>query len=333
MIQHQYVGTAGEVVTEKLFGDRIVRFLYSSVREKSPVLFRALTGRRVSSVLGYVNFDAPLAGGLLGNDRFLRSCGVDLSEYRDDPRTLKTPRAIFERKIRYEECRPMPPEPEAVVSPADARVVVGSLAHQSTLCLKQKFFEFSELLSPDKSQWIDTFHDGDVAIFRLTPDKYHYNHAPVAGKVIDFYVIPGGYHSCNPGAVIELLTPYSKNRRVVTMIQTDVEGGTGVGLVAFVEIVALMIGEVVQCYSEAAYDSPQPITPGLFIQKGRPKSLYRPGSSTTVVIFQKGRVTWEPQLLDNLARTDVESRFSLAFGQPLAETDVRVRSRIAMRAQ
>ena len=35
----------------------------------------------------------------------------------------------------------------------------------------------------------------------------------------------GRYHSCNPNAAVQLLTPYSKNRRVVTVIDTDCEGG------------------------------------------------------------------------------------------------------------
>jgi phosphatidylserine decarboxylase len=44
-----------------------------------------------------------------------------------------------------------------------------------------------------------------------------------------------------------MVRPYSKNKRVVTIIDTDVEGGTGIGLVAMIEVVALMIGDIVQC--------------------------------------------------------------------------------------
>src|SRR5690606_29907697 len=122
---------------------------------------------------------------------------------------------------------------------------------------------------------LEAFSGGDFAVFRLTPDKYHYNHAPVAGRVVDAYAVDGRYHSCNPGAVVQLVTPYSKNKRFVTVIDTDVEGGTGVGLVAMVEIVALMIGEIVQCYSDERYDAPRPVEPGLFLRRGAPKSLYR----------------------------------------------------------
>ncbi len=64
-----------------------------------------------------------------------------------------------------------------------------------------------------------------------------------------------------PVAVINVVTPFSKNKRVVTIIDSDVPGGTGVGLVAMVEVVALMIGDVVQAYSETKYDSPKNDTP------------------------------------------------------------------------
>jgi phosphatidylserine decarboxylase len=99
-----------------------------------------------------------------------------------------------------------------------------------------------------------------------------------------------------------------------------------------VEIVALMIGDVVQCYSEERYDDPQPIRTGMFLHQGAPKSCYRPGSSTDVLIFQRGRVRFADDLIRNLSHGGVLSRFSIGFGQPLVETDVAVRSLIARRA-
>jgi phosphatidylserine decarboxylase len=64
------------------------------------------------------------------------------------------------------------------------------------------------------------------------------------------------------------------------------------------------------------------------MKKGYPKSLYRPGSSTTLVIFQKQRIRFSKDLLENQMRTDVSSRFSEGFGRPLVETEVTVRSGI-----
>ena len=329
LMTHQYIDRqTGKVRTERLLGDRLVNFVYSGVREKTPGVFRALTGARCSSLLGYLNFDVLLEMRIHSSRQLMRNWGVDVSECVDEPEELDTPAKLFTRKIRYWECRPMSPDQRVVVSPADARLLMGSIKENSLLFIKDKFFDFDELLGPGKPEWLTAFRSGDFAVFRLTPDKYHYNHSPVAGRVVDFYELEGEYHSCNPGAVVRVVTPYSKNKRVVTVIDTDQPGGTGVGLVAMIEIAALMVGDVVQCYSSDEYNYPHPVAPGIFLEKGQPKSLFRPGGSTVVLLFQPGRVSFDEDLLDNQFSVGVMSRFSEGFGRPLVETEVQVRSGI-----
>lgn len=332
MLRHQYVDRiSGEIRTERIYADRIVNLLYGPAREHAPQLFRALTGARASRWLGYLNYDFPFGGRLTGNLHFMAALGVALEDCLDPPDALDSARKVFERRIRYWDCRPLPADPHIVVSPADARVLVGSMKKDSALHLKGRFFDLEELLGGDKRRWLQAFQGGDFAVFRLTPDKYHYNHAPVAGRVLDYYVLDGRYHACNPTAVVALATPYSKNRRMVTIIDSDVSGGTGVGLVAMIEVVALMIGDIVQCYSEERYEYPQPVMPGLFLARGAPKSLYRPGSSTDVLLFQPGRLRFDPDLVANLARPSARSRFTAGFHRPLLETEVQVRSSIGRR--
>ena len=125
-------------------------------------------------------------------------------------------------------------------------------------------------------------------MFRLTPEKYHYNHNPVSGKVVDFYQIPGSYHACNPNAVVSVMTPYSKNKRVVTIIDSDVPGGNRVGLVAMIEVAALMIGDIHQCYSEKRYDNPVPIGSGMFVKRGVPRVFSAPGRARSCLFSKKG---------------------------------------------
>jgi phosphatidylserine decarboxylase len=330
-MEHQYiVRETGEIISERLVADRTIGLLYNRVREHAPSLFRALTSERMSSVLGFLCFDLNLP---LENQRGLRlfeRMGVDWRECVASHHSFTTPRHIFERKIRYWDYRPMDSSPAAVVSPADAKVLIGALDETPELFIKEKFFSISELLGEDQC-WHPFFAGGDFAVFRLTPDKYHYNHVPVSGEVIDYYEIGGSYHSCNPVAQIALASLHAKNRRVVTIIDTDVPEGSGVGLVAMIEVVALMIGDIVQCYSEHAYDNPRPVSKGMRLVKGCPKSLYRPGSSTDILLFQKEAVTFSEDLRRNLVRTDVRSRFSASLGHPLVETDVRVRSTVAVK--
>jgi phosphatidylserine decarboxylase len=332
MTLHQYIERETlEIRTERLYWDRVVGFCYSRVREHAPSVFKILTGRRASGLLGFLNYGLFMGGRLAGPLQFAHKAGINLSECCERPDALTTPKSIFERKIRYWECRPMPDHPDHVLSPADARMIPGSFRNTDALFVKDKFFEYGKIFGPDKDRWSDSFREGDFAIFRLTPEKYHYNHTPVSGVVRDIYEVDGLYHSCNPTAVITIMTPYSLNKRVVTIIDTDVPEGTGVGLVAMIEVAALMIGEIVQCYSEERYDNPKDILPGMFLTKGSPKSLYRPGSSTDILIFQKGRIEFAGDIVFNLGDKRVANRFRGWFGDSLVETEVQVRSFIAAR--
>ncbi len=326
---HQYIDRkTTQVRTEKLFQDQLVNLLYADIRENARWLFDTLTSGWISTTLGLFNYDLPFCLSPKTIQSLICDLSIDPSECLEDLYEQKSARRIFERKIRYWETRPMPGAKDAIVSPADARVLVGSLNDFSTIHIKNKFFDFDELLGYDQTRWRKTFSEGDMAIFRLTPDKYHYNHTPVAGTIMNCYEIPGRYHSCNPSAVVHMVTPYSKNKRTVTIIDTDTEDGTGIGRVAMIEIVALMIGDIVQCYSEKEYESPQSMVKGMFLKKGQPKSLFRPGSSTVVLFFEKDRIQFSNDLIRNMYRPNVKSRFSKGFDTPLVETEVEVRSPI-----
>src|SRR5262249_61311594 len=81
----------------------------------------------------------------------------------------------------------------------------------------------------------------------------------------------------------------SKNRRVVTIIDTDVAYGSGVGLVAMIEVAAFMMGNITQCYCEVQYKQPQQIMAGMFLKVGQPKSLFCPGKRKVGLFLQAGR--------------------------------------------
>jgi phosphatidylserine decarboxylase len=327
---HQYIDRETKVViSERLIGDRTIAFLYNRLRENAPTMFRALTSARMSSLLGFCHYDMPGKTNEPLHKVFER-LGIDWRECLEPLSFYSTMRRIFERQIRYWELRPMDDDPEVIVSPADARLLIGSFSETSALFIKDKYFDLEELLGTE-SRWHSHFAQGDFAVCRLTPDKYHYNHLPVSGRVVDIYEVDGRYHSCNPLASITIASIHSKNRRVITIINTDVKGGSWVGLVTMVEIVALMIGDIQQAYSTWRYLHPKPVHAGLFVRKGCPKSLYRPGSSTDVLIFEPGKIDFTPDLIANSMQGGVLSRFIADSGRPLIETDIKVRSPLARR--
>ena len=329
---HQYIDRhSGRICDEELIGDPLIHWLYHPLREKAPQLFQLLVSARPSALLSWWHYSRILNGRLSRESRSLLVSKGIMIECLEPPERLNTARKVFERQIRYWVYRPLPKEKEAILSPADSKALVGSLSNHPCLEIKGHFFDLPELLG-DRPLWRETFVSADFGVFRLTPEKYHYNHTPVAGKVVDFYQVEGKFHSCNPGAVVAEVTPYSKNRRVVTIIDTDVSQGSGVGLVAMIEVVAMMIGDIEQFYCEDQYHVPQPIKVGMFLRKGVPKSRYRPGSSTDILLFEPGRVRFADDLVRNQKRGDVLSRFTSGFKKPLVETDIQVRSLLALPA-
>lgn len=64
---HQYIERETSLVRdEKIFGHRVVNFIYSEVRENARTLFRALTSARMTGLLGRFNYDSVLGSKITG---------------------------------------------------------------------------------------------------------------------------------------------------------------------------------------------------------------------------------------------------------------------------
>lgn len=327
-MNHYYIErSTGIPVKETFFSDKLINFIYNPIYENFNFVFKILTGKYSSKAAAYFNYESLLKSKLSDTKRLMRDLKIKEDELYLTQNKRLTPKLIFERKIYYWDKRPLNKDLSSIASPCDSRVITGDDSNKALYFIKEKFFSYDDLI-PSKKEWSKTFKSGCFAIFRLTPDKYHYNHTPVSGKVVDFYEIDGVYHSCNPSVVSKIDKPFCKNKRVVTILDTDVENGSNIGKVCMVEVAALMIGEIIQCYSQKRYEHPKPIKKGMFIEKGQPKSRFAPGSSTVIILFEKGKIRFDDDLIENRNR-NIESRFSKDFTTPLIETDINVREQIA----
>ena len=327
---HQYVlRHSGEAVDEQLLADRVIRFLYNRSREEPGALLSMLASARVTDWLAHWEFDRTLRHPEVTLRRAVERLGIDQSEFVDPIESMSTLRDLFERRIRYWSLRPLPECLRSIVSPADGKVLPFASEGEAALPIKARFISLPGVLGEANpwQRWPDLPLAG--VIVRLTPDVYHYTHAPVAGVVKRYTVIEGAFHSCNPQALTTFTRSYEVNRRAVTVYDTDVPGGTGVGLVAQVDVAAMMIGRLQPAFSEHGYEAPAALQPGQFVPRGAPVSLFRPGSSTSIVIWQAARARHAPELLANAGRGDLRSRFSDWLGQPWVETALRVREAIA----
>lgn len=325
---HQYIERDdGSSVDESLLADRVIRFLYSTAREHPSLLQRAAASHLTSALLASWEFDWPLRNPSRSIGRAAARMRINLDEVDGQTQSWRTMRDLFERKIRFWECRPMSDEPHSIVSPADGKALIFGHANDTLLPVKSRWLDLAGLLaSPDLLQRVAT---ATGLIVRLTPDAYHYVHAPVSGVVRSHRRIDGALHSCNPAALVSFASPYSINLRQVTEIDTDVYHGSRVGTVVLVNVGAMMIGRIEDASSADRYDDPQPVRTGLFVHRGQPFALFRPGSSTSIVLWRQDRAQLAAALTHNSVRTDVRSRFSDWLLSPWVETALQVRSTIA----
>ncbi len=315
--------------SEPVSGDALLRLLYEDVHGRSPALVRFLARKSISRALAYLAFHAPWVRG--DAEGFARANGIRLDHVLGDPKSLGTRAEVFLRKIDYEKFRPTPESDAAVVSAGDSKVACGDWEETEKLPVKNRFFDIDELLG-GRTEWVEALRGGRFIIFRLAPPDYHWYHTPVAGKVIDFFALDGWYFSVNPRAVRAVPGLLSKNARQVAIIDTDVPGGTGVGLVAVVDVAAQVIGGLANAYSEKGYENPVPLRKGMTVKRGKPMGNFFPGSSTVVVLFQKSRVQFCPDLLQQQSRTDLSPNYDEErFGRRICEVALDVRDAVAYR--
>ncbi len=307
--------------------DRVIGFLYNTARESPSALQRFAASKRLTQALASWEFDRPLLSPQRTIGFAVQRMGIDLSDAVADPSTWRTLRQLFERQIRFWDSRPMPARETAIVSPADGKLLHFGGGEDAMVSVKRRFFSVPELLA--KQTWASQLGAGRGISVRLTPEVYHYVHSPVSGKVLDVYDVDGAYHSCNPSALVSFDSPYILNRRRVVIIDTDVTGGSSVGVVAVIAVAAMMIGRIEDHYSETHYDAPTPLSPGLTVVQGAPMMMFRPGSSTVIVLWPSERAIATPQLRELSTKRHVPSRFGEWLMMPWNEVLVRVRSQVA----
>jgi phosphatidylserine decarboxylase len=347
MSAHQYVESfRNAAANEELLADQVIRFLYSRRREEPGFLLNALGSGAVTDALAHWQFDRRLREPKRMIENVAHRMMIRESETVAGFAHMRTLRDLFERQIRYWDVRPLPEASNVIVSPADGKLLPFAAFRNDSLPIKTKFVRIDELLG-GRNPWsryaqdanaTQRFSQSSIArlsgvIVRLTPDVYHHTHAPVAGRVVRHETIDGKFHSCNPSALTRFTGSYAFNRRTITVYDSDVAGGSQVGLVAQIDVAAMMIGQIESRYSAVRYNNARALAVGDFVPRGAPVSLFRPGSSTSIVLWDAHRASIDASLIANSQRRDLQSRFSDWLGQPWVETRVAVRQPISKPTQ
>lgn len=121
---------------------------------------------------------------------------------------------------------------------ADSRLVVyETVAASKQIWIKGNGFSIA-MLTMDIDLG-NTFADGAIASFRLSPQDYHRYHSPVSGCIASYRSIPGDYYQVDPIALRSDVDVLSRNKRAYVEIDSE-----HFGRVLFVAIGATDVGSV-----------------------------------------------------------------------------------------
>ena len=201
-----------------------------------------------------------------------------------------------------------------LVSGADCRLMVFETVTEATrLWIKGRDFSVPRLLGEAYASEAERYNGGALCIFRLAPQDYHRFHSPVDGIVGPMTYIAGEYYTVNvsvfPFRKIQLLTSlqpqairtaldvYGENARKIVPIDSP-----QFGRVMAVCIGAMMVGSIKTTVNE-----------GDHVKRGQEFGYFAFGGSTIVVLFEKGVVEWDEDLLIN-GRACLETLVRVGMG-------------------
>jgi len=273
----QYYDRASrQLKTEKVAGEKLLVWLYNNPIGEATLW--ALAKRKiVSSVYGKM-MDRPSSANRISP--FIEEFSIDMSsaqaqEYRNF-------NDFFTRKLKNS-ARPVDTTFNVAISPADGKILAYADISNSDFIIKGfRFDVFTFLEDPVLAQKYD---DGSLLIIRLAPVDYHRFHFPFSGSLTPDKKIEGDYYSVNPFALRKKAEILCLNKREYTILSNPLFGD-----VIMAEVGATMAGSILQTYQ------------GRSVQKGEEKGYFKFGGSTVVLLFEKGKINIDKDLLINTAK-------------------------------
>ncbi|HKK33451.1 MAG TPA: phosphatidylserine decarboxylase [Desulfomicrobiaceae bacterium] len=285
----------GELLREIVPGERWLKWLYHNPLGR--LALHGVVKKRFLSAWYGRRMDTPASRNRI--PEFVRSLQIDMSEATRPASGYSTFNEFFIRELKPE-ARPVDPDPGAVVSPADGKV----LAFEGLQGL-DRFFVKGQSFSLDRFLQDRTlsarYEGGTLLIIRLAPVDYHRFHFPADGRISGSTPVGGTYYSVSPHAVKNRLSVYWENKREYSVLRTQQAGD-----ILLCEVGATMVGAIAQNYE-----------PETEVAKGQEKGWFTFGGSTVIMLLEKGTVRVDADLLKN-TRKGLET--GIRMGERVATT-------------
>jgi len=229
---------------------------------------------------------------------FIKEFGVNIAEFADTPESYQTFNDFFYRKLKPS-ARPVDTAADSVVFPADGRHLgFQDVSQTEGVFVKGQRFDLPALLGD--AALAAKYAKGSLVLSRLCPVDYHRFHFTAAGVPGETRLLNGPLYSVNPIALKQRVSYLWENRRWLTMLETE-----QFGRVLLLEIGATNVGS-----AEQTYQAGKPVA------KGAEKGYFKFGGSSTITIFEPGRIKLAPDLVTNTAQCrELYARIGDVMGQ------------------
>jgi len=271
-----YERESGQIKTEKVAGEKwLVWLYYNPIGEAT--LWALAKRKLVSTIYGNMMDRTSSAKKI---HPFIEDFDIDMSVAQEQE--FNNFNDFFTRKLK-DEARPIDTSSNIVVSPADGKILAYADIINFDFIIKGFRFDVSSFLdNPDLAQ---KYHDGSLLIIRLAPFDYHRFHFPVSGNLSPNKKIDGDYYSVNPFALRKKAEIFCLNKREYTILSNPLFGD-----VIMAEVGATMVGSIEKTYQ------------GSFVNKGEEKGYFKFGGSSVVLLFEKGKIHIDEDLVINTAK-------------------------------
>jgi len=271
---NQYIDrSSGEVITEKVMGEKWLTWLYNNPIGEA-TMFTLVKRKFVSDWYGNM-MDSPSSTDKI--EAFVKDYDIDLNIAQKQE--FSSFNDFFYRKLKAD-ARQIDTNQNVVVSPADGKILAYTNVKNADFIVKGFRFDVSSFLV--NNNLAEKYKDGSLLVIRLAPYDYHRFHFPLSGKVSSITQITGNLYSVNPIALRQKAEIFFLNKREYLTISTH-----NFGDVIMAEVGATMVGTIIQTFD------------GDIVEKGQEKGYFKFGGSTVVLLFEKGKINIDNDLLEN----------------------------------
>lgn len=267
----------GEIKQEKVPGENYLKFLYYNPLGK--LTLESIVKRKfLSSLYGRI-MDKKKSCEKIQN--FVKNNNINMEESVKNIEEFQSFNDFFVRRLK-EGARKVSETKDDLSSPADGKILAyENIEKKDQFFLKGSKFSLGGFLRDDKLA--QKFQGGTFIIVRLAPSDYHRFHFPVSGKISGSKKIEGYYYSVSTHAIKKNFMIFCENKREYSILDTK-----EFGEILLSEIGATMVGGIKQTYIS-----------NTFVKKGDEKGYFYFGGSTCIMLFEKGKVKIDKDIVEN----------------------------------